>query len=193
MKTRSTTKRFAAAAIVGALVFAACDDDGNDADDETEESADAENDDAEGTIVDVAVEAGSFNTLVAAVQAAGLDETLAGEGPFTVFAPTDDAFAALPDGLVDALLLPENSDALTSILTYHVVSGEVNSGDIEPGDVETVEGSTIALVVTDEGGVTVNDTANVVTADVAASNGVIHVIDAVLVPAGIDPSALLDG
>ncbi len=98
-----------------------------------------------GTIVDVAVEAGTFETLVAAVTAADLVETLSGEGPFTVFAPTDDAFAALPDGLVDALLLPENADALTAILTYHVIPAEVPSSEVAPGDVETVQGETVTI------------------------------------------------
>lgn len=132
-----------------------------------------------GTIVDVAAGNPDFETLVAAVTAADLVETLSGDGPFTVFAPTDDAFDALPEGLLDALLLPENKDALTSILTYHVVSGEVMAADVTAGDVETVEGSTIAI--TTDGGVMVND-ANVVTTDVDASNGVIHVIDKVLMP-----------
>lgn len=142
-----------------------------------------------GTIVDVAAGNGSFATLVAAVEAAGLVETLSGEGPFTVFAPTDEAFAALPEGLVDALLLPENVEVLTQILTYHVVSGAVFAADVATGDVATVEGSTIALEVVD-GGVTVNG-ANVVTADVEASNGVIHVIDQVIVPESVDVTALL--
>ena len=141
-----------------------------------------------GTIVDVAAGNPDFETLVAAVTAADLVETLSGDGPFTVFAPTDDAFDALPEGLLDALLLPENKDALTSILTYHVVSGEVMAADVTAGDVETVEGSTIAI--TTEGGVMVND-ANVVTTDVDASNGVIHVIDKVIVPPTVDAAALL--
>jgi uncharacterized surface protein with fasciclin (FAS1) repeats len=153
----------------------------------TEEEAPAE--DSSGTIVDVAVANGSFETLVAAVQAAGLVDTLSGEGPFTVFAPTDEAFAALPAGLVDALLLPENIEVLKTILTYHVVSGAVFAADVTTGDVATVESSTIALEVSDAG-VTVNG-ANVVTADVEASNGVIHVIDQVLVPASVDVTALL--
>ncbi len=143
---------------------------------------------AAGTIVDVAVANGSFTTLVAAVNAAGLDETLSGTGPFTVFAPTDDAFAALPAGLVDALLKPENKATLTKILTYHVVPGQVLAADIEAGDVATVEGGTVKLAT--EGGVTVND-ANVVAADVATSNGVVHVIDKVLLPPGVDVAALL--
>jgi uncharacterized surface protein with fasciclin (FAS1) repeats len=143
-----------------------------------------------GTIIEVAVGAGSFATLVAAVEAAGLVDTLSGDGPFTVFAPTDDAFAALPDGLVDALLLPENIEILRQILLYHVVDSAVFSSQIEAGDVVTVETSSVTLDVTDAGGVTVNG-ANVVTADVEASNGVIHVIDQVLVPAGLDVGALL--
>ncbi|MEO1563112.1 MAG: fasciclin domain-containing protein [Pseudomonadota bacterium] len=132
-------------------------------------------------IVDTAVEAGSFTTLVAAVEAAGLVETLKGEGPFTVFAPTDEAFAALPEGTVENLLLPENKDQLVSILTYHVVSGKVMSGDIagKTMNVATVEGSEAMVDATD--GVKI-DGANVVTADIEASNGVIHVIDAVIIP-----------
>ncbi len=131
-------------------------------------------------IVDTATEAGDFSTLLAAAEAAGLVETLKGDGPFTVFAPTDDAFAALPDGTVDSLLLPENKDQLTSILTYHVVPGKVMSGDLSDGmTAETVQGSEVTIGT--EGGVTVND-ANVVTADIEASNGVIHVIDGVIMP-----------
>ncbi len=141
------------------------------------------------TVVDVAAANGSFTTLVAAINAAGLAETLSGEGPFTVFAPTDDAFAALPDGLLDKLLLPENKEVLASILTYHVVAADVPSSAIEPGAVATVEGEDVTLAV--EGTtVTVNE-ATVVQPDVIASNGVIHVIDAVLVPASVDVDALL--
>lgn len=103
-----------------------------------------------------------------------------GDGPFTVFAPTDEAFAALPEGTVDTLLMPENKDQLTSILTYHVVPGKVMSGDLSDGmTAETVQGSEVTIGT--EGGVTVND-ANVVTADIEASNGVIHVIDGVIMP-----------
>ena len=148
----------------------------------TEESTGA------GTIVDVAAATDGFGTLVAAVQAAGLAETLGGEGPFTVFAPTDDAFAALPEGVLDALLLPENKDVLAKILTYHVVPGQVLAADVTDGDVATVEGQTIALSTAD--GVTVNG-AKVVQADVMADNGVIHVIDAVILPPDVDPAALL--
>jgi uncharacterized surface protein with fasciclin (FAS1) repeats len=145
----------------------------------TDDAAVAE--DAPGTIVDVAAGNEDFTTLVAAVQAAGLVDTLNSDGPFTVFAPTDAAFAALPDGLVDALLLPENKDALTSILTYHVIAGEVPSDQVTAGDVATVEGSTVSI--TTDGGVKVND-ANVVDTDLEASNGVIHVIDTVILPRG---------
>ncbi len=140
-----------------------------------------------GTIVEVASANEDFETLVAAVTAADLAETLSGEGPFTVFAPTDEAFEALPEGVLDALLLPENKDALTSILTYHVVSGEVMAADVTAGDVPTVEGSTIAITTDD--GVKVNE-ATVIATDVDASNGVIHVIDAVLVPPTVDVAAL---
>jgi len=136
---------------------------------------------AEKDIVDTAVDAGSFTTLVAAVEAAGLVETLKSEGPFTVFAPTDDAFAALPEGTVDELLKPENKDKLTAILTYHVVPGKIMSGDLKDGQTAaTVEGSDVTIMTAD--GVMVNE-ANVTTADIEASNGVIHVIDAVLMPA----------
>lgn len=133
-------------------------------------------------IVDTAVEAGSFSTLVAAVQAADLVETLKGEGPFTVFAPTDEAFAEL--GMtVDELLKPENKDKLTAVLTYHVISGSVMSGDlVDDSTPATVQGSNVTIDL--DNGPMVND-ANVVTADVEASNGVIHVIDKVLVPEGV--------
>lgn len=133
-------------------------------------------------IVDTAVAAGDFNTLVAAVQAAGLEETLRGPGPFTVFAPTDEAFAALPEGTVETLLMPENQDQLIAVLTYHVVPGEVMAADAAGATVElaTVEGSNVTVDGTGDG-VTING-ANVVAADVDADNGVIHVIDAVILP-----------
>ena len=136
---------------------------------------------ADKDIVDTAVAADDFDTLVAAVQAADLVETLKGEGPFTVFAPTDAAFAALPEGTVEDLLKPENKDQLVAVLTYHVVPGKVMSADLAGKELEaeTVQGSTVAIDATD--GVTV-DGANVVTADIEASNGVIHVIDAVILP-----------
>jgi uncharacterized surface protein with fasciclin (FAS1) repeats len=148
------------------------------------------NHDAVGDIVAVATGAGSFGTLVAAVAAAGLVETLQSEGPFTVFAPTDEAFAALPAGVVDALLKESNKATLAKVLTYHVVSGKVMAAAVATGDVPTVEGSTIAVEVTSDG-VVLNGTANVTATDVAASNGVIHVIDAVIVPADVDVAALL--
>jgi uncharacterized surface protein with fasciclin (FAS1) repeats len=138
-------------------------------------------------IVGVASATPDLSTLVTAVKAAGLVSTLQGTGPYTVFAPTNEAFAALPAGVVDSLLLSCNKDALTKVLTYHVVSGKVMSTDIQPGKVATVEGQTVKLGTS--GGVTVND-ANVVTADVPASNGVVHVIDKVLVPSDVDVSML---
>jgi uncharacterized surface protein with fasciclin (FAS1) repeats len=129
-------------------------------------------------IVDTAVAAGDFTTLVAAVQAAGLEETLRGEGPFTVFAPTDAAFAALPEGTVDALLA--DIPALTSILTYHVVPGAVMSSDLSDGmTAETVNGQSVTFSTS--GAPQVNG-ANIIAADIEASNGVIHVIDAVILP-----------
>ena len=131
-------------------------------------------------IVDTAVSAGSFETLVAAVQAAGLVDTLKGDGPYTVFAPTDEAFAALPEGTVENLLKPENRDQLTAILTYHVVPGKVMSGDLSNNMMAaTVQGSDVTIMT--EGGVKVEE-ANVVSADIVASNGVIHVIDQVILP-----------
>ena len=132
-------------------------------------------------IVDTAASAGQFKTLVAAVQAAGLVDTLKGDGPFTVFAPTDEAFAKLPAGTVEDLLKPENKDKLVAILTYHVVPGKIMSSDIagKSTEVKTVQGDTLAVDATD--GVKV-DAANVVTADIGASNGVIHVIDTVVMP-----------
>jgi uncharacterized surface protein with fasciclin (FAS1) repeats len=207
---KSSTRLAAVAAVTGLVVLSACGSDSNDADDaaETTEApaateAPAEEEDMSetteggedmaeepGTIVVVADTNGSFGTLVAAVTAANLVETLSSPGPFTVFAPTDDAFAALPEGLVDCLLLEENVDALTAILTYHVVAGEVMSTDLTTGPVETVQGEEIAVDVTD--GVVLNESVNVVTADVPASNGVVHAIDGVLVPPSIDVAAFLE-
>ena len=199
---KSSTRLAAVAAITGLVVLSACGSDSNDAD-TTEapaateapagtEAPDTTDDMAEeaGTIVDVAIANGSFNTLVAAVTAAGLVETLSSPGPFTVFAPTDDAFAALPEGLVDCLLLPENIDGLTAILTYHVVSGMVMSTDLTDGPVATVQGEEVTVDVTD--GVVLNDGPTVIIADVPASNGVIHAIDGVLVPPSIDVAAFLE-
>lgn len=131
-------------------------------------------------IVDTAVGAGNFTTLVAAVEAAGLVETLKGEGPFTVFAPTDAAFAALPAGTVEDLLKPENKDRLVAILTYHVVPGKVMSTDLSEGlKAATVQGGEVTITL--DGGAKVNG-AVISTADIEASNGVIHVIDSVILP-----------
>jgi len=135
---------------------------------------------APGDIVAVASGAGSFNTLVAAVKAAGLVETLQGKGPFTVFAPTDEAFAKLPPGTVESLLKPENKEKLVAILTYHVVPGKVMAADVKTMKVKTVNGKELSLVVA--GGKVTVDNAKVVATDVPASNGVIHVIDTVVLP-----------
>ena len=133
-------------------------------------------------IVDTAINAGSFTTLTAALEAAGLVDALKGEGPFTVFAPTDEAFAALPAGTVEMLLMPENKDKLVDILTYHVLAGKVMAADItgKVTEVEMLNGG--KATVDAQNCVKINE-ANVVTADVMASNGVIHVIDAVIMPA----------
>jgi uncharacterized surface protein with fasciclin (FAS1) repeats len=135
-----------------------------------------------GTIVDLGIANPDFSTLVAAVTAAGLVETLSGEGPFTLFAPTNEAFAALPAEVTDPLFLPENVDQLVNILKYHVVAGSVPSSSVESGDVETLNGDSIAVDVSDAMGIMLNNDAHVTTADIMASNGVIHVIDKVLLP-----------
>jgi len=199
---KSSTRLAGVAAIAGLVVLSACGSDSNDADEavatteaapvatEGEDMTETTDDmaDEPGTIVDVAVANGSFETLVAAVTAADLVDTLSSEGPFTVFAPTDDAFAALPEGLVDCLLLEENVDTLTAILTYHVVAAEVLSTDLTDGPVATVQTEEITVDLTD--GVVLNETVNVIIPDVPASNGVIHAIDGVLLPptvaAGLD-------
>jgi uncharacterized surface protein with fasciclin (FAS1) repeats len=132
-------------------------------------------------IVDTAVGAGSFKTLVAAVQAAGLVETLKGAGPFTVFAPTDEAFAKLPAGTVESLLKPENKEKLVAVLTYHVVPGKVMAADVvKLTEAPTVQGSKAKVKVAD--GTVMIDNAKVVKTDIETSNGVIHVIDAVILP-----------
>ncbi len=131
-------------------------------------------------IVDTAAGAGDFGTLLAAAEAAGLVETLKGDGPFTVFAPTDAAFAALPEGTVEDLLKPENKDQLAAILTYHVVPGKVMSTDLQDDmEATTVQGSSVTIDL--DNGVMVEE-ANVTTADIETSNGVIHVIDKVILP-----------
>jgi uncharacterized surface protein with fasciclin (FAS1) repeats len=195
---KSTSARLAAGIVALALIASGCsDDDGDDGADATTTEAAAEEETTESMaeepaeeaadIVDTAVDAGDFTTLVAAVQAAELEETLRSDGPFTVFAPTDDAFAALPEGTVDTLLEDPSGD-LTDILTYHVVEGEVLAADLSDGqEVTTVNGATFTVNVGDDGAVSLTDAAgnevNVTAADVDASNGVIHVIDAVLMPA----------
>jgi uncharacterized surface protein with fasciclin (FAS1) repeats len=132
-------------------------------------------------IVDTAVAAGSFKTLAAALQAAGLVETLKGAGPYTVFAPTDEAFAKLPAGTVDELLKPENKEKLVAILTYHVVPGDVMAAQVmKMNSAKTVNGQSVTISAT--GGTVMVDSAKVVKADIACSNGVIHVIDTVLMP-----------
>lgn len=186
-RSEAMKKTITAIAAASVLLLSACGSDGSSSDttvaavDTTEMPAEA------GTIVEVAQGNADFSTLVAAVVAAGLAETLSGEGPFTVFAPTNAAFEALPAGLLEKLLLLENKETLVKILTYHVVPSKVMAADVMAGDVTTVEGST--FTISTEGGVKVN-TSNVTATDVAASNGVIHVIDAVLVPSSVDVSAL---
>ena len=180
-------KTIIAIAAASVLLLSACGSDGSTSDttvaaaDETEMATEV------GNIVAVAQGNPEFSTLVAAITAAGLGDALSGEGPFTVFAPTNAAFEALPAGLLEKLLLPENKEVLTKILTYHVVPSKVMAADVAAGDVTTLEGS--AFAITTEGGVKVN-ASNVTATDVAASNGVIHVIDAVLVPASVDVSSL---
>jgi uncharacterized surface protein with fasciclin (FAS1) repeats len=131
-------------------------------------------------IVDIAAGNDDFSTLVAAVKAGGLVDTLKGDGPFTVFAPTNEAFAKLPEGTVESLLKPENKDKLVSILTYHVVPGKVMAADVASGDVSTVNGQKATIAVAD-GKVSI-DNAGVVATDIEGSNGVIHVIDTVILP-----------
>lgn len=132
-------------------------------------------------IVDTAVAAGQFETLAAALGAADLVDTLKGDGPFTVFAPTDEAFAKLPEGTVESLLEPENRDQLVAILTYHVVPGKVKAADVvKLSSATTVNGQDVSITVADDG-VRIDD-ANVIATDIDASNGVIHVIDAVILP-----------
>lgn len=137
---------------------------------------------ANADIVDIAASAGSFNTLVAAVKAAGLVDTLKGEGPFTVFAPTDEAFAKLPAGTVDELLKPENRGKLTAILTYHVVPGRVTANQVvNLTEAKTVQGQSVKIAV--RNGNVMVDGAKVIKTDIMGSNGVIHVIDSVILPA----------
>jgi uncharacterized surface protein with fasciclin (FAS1) repeats len=145
----------------------------------TEDSAGME---SAGTIVEVAAGNESFSTLVQAVEAAGLVETLSAEGPYTVFAPTDEAFAALPEGTLEQLLQPENQETLIQILTYHVLPQEVPAAEVMSGDVATVAGPALSISVDEATGAVMVNEATVAQADVEASNGVIHVIDQVLLP-----------
>ena len=175
MKTRYIILMVVALMVVP-LVIAACGTDSEEAASPSPSPTMALKD-----VVDTAVEAGSFTTLVSAVQAAGLEETLRGEGPYTVFAPTDEAFAAVPQETLDALLA-DPKGALTDVLTYHVAAGKVMSTDLSDGMmVETVNGESLEITINDDGTVMVGD-ATVVTADIETANGVIHVIDTVLVP-----------
>jgi uncharacterized surface protein with fasciclin (FAS1) repeats len=195
-------RRFMVGAAVAtlAVVTAACGDDDDAAQEdvpaaeetETESTTDAASDsesaaETPATVVDVAASDQNFSTLVTAVQTAGLAETLSGEGPFTVFAPVNDAFAALPQGTVDTLLQPANREQLTSVLTYHVVPAKALSGDLSDGmTVTTVQGQPLTVNVTGTA-VTLTDgsgnTVSVVQPDIEAGNGVVHVIDGVLLPA----------
>jgi uncharacterized surface protein with fasciclin (FAS1) repeats len=181
-------KKVLALAVTSIIALSACGSDGSTADTTVPASDTTEVMAEPGTIVEVAQSNADFSTLVAAVTAAGLADALSGEGPLTVFAPTNAAFEALPEGLLEKLLLPENKEILTKILTYHVVAAKVMAADVMAGDVTSLEGSTFA--VTTDGGVKINDSSNVTATDIEASNGVIHVIDAVIVPPSVDLSAL---
>lgn len=191
----NSRKSIAAAGILAAagLVFAGCGGDSSDSEATATATATAtaeETSAAETSSEDiVAVVAGDaeLTTLATALEAGGLIETLEGDGPFTVFAPNNDAFGALPEGVLDKLIQPANVAALQQILTYHVVAGNVPSSDVTDGDVATVEGQSVTLSTSD--GVKVND-AKVTKADLTASNGVVHVIDTVLLPPGFDPATL---
>ncbi|WP_291782467.1 fasciclin domain-containing protein [Cecembia sp.] len=175
------TKILSLAAISGLTVFALSCDNKSTETTEVEEIEEVVVEEAPNTVVDIAVGSPDHTTLVAAVSAAGLVETLSGDGPFTVFAPTNAAFSALPDGTVESLLLEENKDQLTAVLTYHVVAGNVLSGDLSDGQVvTTLQGQELTVSIKD-GKVMIND-ATVVAADLSGSNGVVHVIDSVLLP-----------
>ncbi|HEY5905622.1 MAG TPA: fasciclin domain-containing protein [Actinomycetota bacterium] len=184
MRSRKLITALAAVASLSVVAAACSSDDtsSTDAMDGAESAAPAETTE---TITDVVAGNEDFSTLLAAVEAAGLGETLAGEGPFTVFAPTDEAFAALPEGTLETLLKPKNEELLSSILTYHVVPAEVMAADVESGEVTTVNGATFTVDASDMG-VSITDgqgnEVDVVTTDIVTSNGVIHVIDGVVLP-----------
>jgi uncharacterized surface protein with fasciclin (FAS1) repeats len=180
------------AAAASVLLFAACGDDETTSSSSSSPSAEAmsqadDSSPSSETISDIVAGQSEFSTLLAAVQAGGLAETLAGQGPFTVFAPTDAAFAELPAGTLDTLLQPANKDQLAAILTYHVVPAEVMAANVQAGQVTTVNGAPFTVAL-DGGTVTITDgqgnQANVTKTDIDASNGVIHAIDAVLLPTG---------
>jgi uncharacterized surface protein with fasciclin (FAS1) repeats len=188
---RTRTSAIAGIAIAGALLLGACSSDSDTSTENTTTTqapttGDTMKDKTDGTmmeektIVDIAAGNDDFSTLVDLVTAAGLAETLSGEGPFTVFAPTNEAFAKLPAETVAELTKPENKEQLAAVLTYHVVSGKVMAADVKPGEVETVNGAKITIAV-DGGDVMVNES-KVTATDIKASNGVIHVIDTVLIP-----------
>lgn len=178
-------------AIAGALLLGACSSDDNTSETSTGATTGATTAatakpsgtmaTAEKNIVEIAAGNPDFSTLVSLVTAAGLAETLAGPGPFTVFAPTNEAFAKLDPATVADLQKPENKDKLVAVLTYHVVPGDVMAKDVKPGDVKTVNGAPITVTV-DGSTVKLNGTSTVVKTDIEASNGVIHVIDTVLLP-----------
>ncbi len=182
-------KIIAALAIAGSvsLMGAACSDtDSATTTSQVGVSATAGADTSTMTITEIVAGDPDFSTLLAAVQAADLGTTLSSDGPFTVFAPTNEAFAALPQGTLDTLLKPANKDQLAAILTYHVVAADVMAADVQPGAVTTVNSADITIATSDGGAVTITDgqgnEATVTATDVVASNGVIHVIDAVLLP-----------
>lgn len=181
-------KKVLALAAVSLMALSACGADGSTADTTVPASDTTEVMKEAGSIVEVAQGNADFSTLVAAITAAGLGDALSGDGPFTVFAPTNAAFEALPEGLLEKLLLPENKEILTKILTYHVVAAKVMAADVAAGDVATLEGSKISI--TTDGGVKINGSSTVTATDVEASNGVIHIIDAVLVPPTVDVTKL---
>lgn len=197
----NTKKTTAVLLTAGALLLAACGDEANDAATTTEAPVSTEapasteaptttaaEDPALDDIVDVVVANDSLTTLVTALEAAGLVETLKGDGQFTVLAPTDDAFAALPAGVLEKLLLPENVEVLRSILTYHVLVGPISFDRVPAGMIPTMQGENIEIVV-DAGKVTVNG-ANVVDVNIVATNGVINVIDTVILPPTLDLASL---
>lgn len=182
-------RKFAALAVVSAMVLGACGSDNSTPDTTMPSDTTMAPSIGTGTVVQVALGTDGFETLVAAVTAAGLITTLSGDGPFTVFAPTDDAFAALPEGLLAKLLLPKNKAVLQQILTYHVVAGKLSSADLAAGTLDSVEGSKITVTLVD-GKPVLNGAAKILIADVPATNGVIHAIDAIILPPGLDPSSL---